>query len=62
MRKERGETMKKNDFKVLTIIVMLCITTLTCTHAHSVECGKNGVDCNHDCTLISSRNSEHAPF
>lgn len=51
--------------KILSICLMallLCAGVLGCTHVHTEECGKDGINCTHQCNQIILYGNEHRPF
>lgn len=51
--------------KLLSISLMallLCAGVLGCTHVHTEECGRDGINCTHRCNQIIPYGNEHRPF
>lgn len=56
-----GETMGKL-LSISLMTLLLCAGVLGCTHVHTEECGKDGINCTHQCHQIIPYNDENRPF
>lgn len=62
MKKEEKE-MKKLYSVLLTTLLMIGFSSLSCTcgHVHTEECGKDGINCTHRCPIVPLRD-ENTPM